>query len=206
VRTIETGSHTEYTAVGHVTNLAVRMQTAAPAGSSAASEATQRLREGYFTFRDLGRTEVKGLNEPINVYEVVSAGRCAVTSSWRRGAGSRGSSDASVRWRCSPARWFRPDWPSADCCRGWRGGRWQVAPDVRRRGFSVKGGTRSTQASGDRAHLRQPVLHRRDGPVVVRAGNLCTRWSGEIGAPFFTGASAGHRAGDARLAHRPAAD
>ena len=55
VRTIETGGHTEYTPVGHVTNLAARMQTAAPAGSIAASEATQRLCEGYFDFRDLGR-------------------------------------------------------------------------------------------------------------------------------------------------------
>ena len=36
VRTIETGGHTEYTPVGHVTNLAARMQTAAPAGSIAA--------------------------------------------------------------------------------------------------------------------------------------------------------------------------
>jgi class 3 adenylate cyclase len=45
VRTIETGGHTEYTPVGHVTNLAARMQTAAPAGSIAASEATQRLCE-----------------------------------------------------------------------------------------------------------------------------------------------------------------
>jgi len=74
VRTIETGGHTEYTSVGHVTNLAARMQTVAPAGSIAASEATRRLCEGYFTFRDLGRTEVKGLSEPINVYEVVEAG------------------------------------------------------------------------------------------------------------------------------------
>ena len=48
VRTIETGGHTEYTPVGHVTNLAARMQTAAPEGSIAASEATQRLCEGYF--------------------------------------------------------------------------------------------------------------------------------------------------------------
>ena len=74
VRTIETGGHTEYTPVGHVTNLAARMQTAAPEGSIAASEVTWRLCEGYFTFRDLGRTEVKGLSEPINVYEVMGVG------------------------------------------------------------------------------------------------------------------------------------
>jgi class 3 adenylate cyclase/ribosomal protein L40E len=74
VRTIETGGHTEYTPVGHVTNLAARMQTAAPAGSIAASEATQRLCEGYFEFQPLGPTAVKGLNAPVEVYEVVGVG------------------------------------------------------------------------------------------------------------------------------------
>jgi class 3 adenylate cyclase/tetratricopeptide (TPR) repeat protein len=74
VRTIETGGHTEYTPVGHVTNLAARMQTAAPPGSIAASEATQRLCEGYFEFRALGPTVVKGLNAPVEVYEVMRAG------------------------------------------------------------------------------------------------------------------------------------
>ncbi len=74
VRTIETGDHTEYTPVGHVANLAARMQTAAPAGSIAASEATQRLCEGYFEFRALGPTAVKGLSAPIEVYEVVRVG------------------------------------------------------------------------------------------------------------------------------------
>src|SRR5262249_25624180 len=48
MRTIQTGGHTEYTPVGRVTNLAARMQTAAPTGSIAASEATRRLCEGYF--------------------------------------------------------------------------------------------------------------------------------------------------------------
>ena len=74
VRSIQVGGHTEYTPVGHVTNLAARMQTAAPAGSIAASEATQRLCEGYFEFRALGPTAVKGLNAPVEVYEVVRAG------------------------------------------------------------------------------------------------------------------------------------
>src|SRR6266849_4913956 len=69
VRTIETGGHTEYTPVGHVTNLAARMQTVAPAGSIAASEVTQRLCEGYFTSRDLGQTEVKGISEAVRVHE-----------------------------------------------------------------------------------------------------------------------------------------
>src|SRR5712671_611921 len=74
VRTIETGGHTEYTPVGHVTNLAARMQTTAPASSIAASEATRRLCEGYFEFRALGSTAVKGLDAPVEVYEVVRVG------------------------------------------------------------------------------------------------------------------------------------
>jgi len=74
VRSIQVGGHTEYTPVGHVTNLAARMQTAAPADSIAASEATQRLCEGYFEFRALGPTAVKGMNAPVEVYEVVRVG------------------------------------------------------------------------------------------------------------------------------------
>jgi class 3 adenylate cyclase len=74
VRSIQVGRHTEYTPVGHVTNLAARMQTLASAGSIAASEAKQRLCEGYFEFRTLGPTAVKGLDQPVEVYEVVSAG------------------------------------------------------------------------------------------------------------------------------------
>jgi class 3 adenylate cyclase/predicted ATPase len=75
VRTIETGDHTEYTPVGHVANLAARMQTVAPVGSIAASETTRRLCEGYFTFRDLGQTELKGISEAVRVHEVTGLGR-----------------------------------------------------------------------------------------------------------------------------------
>jgi class 3 adenylate cyclase len=56
VRTIETGGHTEYTPVGHVTNLAARMQTAAPTGRIAISEETRdRWLVGEWERRALGR-------------------------------------------------------------------------------------------------------------------------------------------------------
>ncbi len=74
LRMIHTGGHTEYSPVGHAANLAARMQTVAPTGSIVISEDTRRLVEGYFELRDLGPTEVKGISEPINVYEVVGAG------------------------------------------------------------------------------------------------------------------------------------
>src|SRR5713226_7953888 len=74
LRMIHTGGHTEYTPVGHAANLAARMQTVAPAGGIVISEDTRHLVEGYFELRDLGPTEVKGISEPINVYEVVGVG------------------------------------------------------------------------------------------------------------------------------------
>jgi class 3 adenylate cyclase/tetratricopeptide (TPR) repeat protein len=75
VRSIQTGAgQTEYTPIGHTTNLASRMQTAAPVGSIAVSENTRRLCEGYFILKPLGATKVKGVSEPVNVYEVTGLG------------------------------------------------------------------------------------------------------------------------------------
>ena len=74
MRTIQTGGHPEYTPVGHVTNLAARMQTVAAAGGIVISEDTRRLVEGYFELRAMGPTVVKGVNAPVNVYEVLGAG------------------------------------------------------------------------------------------------------------------------------------
>jgi len=50
------------------------MQALAPTGSIAVSENTRRLVEGYFLLKPLGPTRVKGLSEPINVYEVTGIG------------------------------------------------------------------------------------------------------------------------------------
>jgi class 3 adenylate cyclase/predicted ATPase len=75
VRSIQTGAgQVEYTPIGHTTNLASRMQTAAPVGSIAVSEATRKLCEGYFILKPLGATKVKGISEPVNVYEVTGLG------------------------------------------------------------------------------------------------------------------------------------
>jgi class 3 adenylate cyclase len=75
VRSLATGDgHAEYTPIGHSTSLAARMQALAPTGSIAAADATRRLCEGYFTFRPLGPTRVKGVTGAINVYEVTGLG------------------------------------------------------------------------------------------------------------------------------------
>ncbi len=75
VRSIQTGvGQIEYTPIGHTTNLASRMQTAAPVGSIAVSEQVRKLCEGYFLFNGLGPTKVKGVSEPVKVYEVTGLG------------------------------------------------------------------------------------------------------------------------------------
>jgi class 3 adenylate cyclase len=75
VRSIKTGdAPTEYTPIGHSTSLASRMQTMAPTGSIAVTETTQKLCTGYFAFKPLGPTKVKGVSEPVNVYQVTGLG------------------------------------------------------------------------------------------------------------------------------------
>jgi predicted ATPase len=50
------------------------MQVLAPIGSIAATEQVRKLCEGYFLFNGLGPTKVKGVSEPVNVYEVTGLG------------------------------------------------------------------------------------------------------------------------------------
>ncbi len=75
VRSITTGAgQVEYTPIGHTTNLASRMQTLANPGSTVIAESTRKLVEGYFALKPLGTSQIKGLAEPVNVYEVTGLG------------------------------------------------------------------------------------------------------------------------------------
>src|SRR5262249_42682587 len=90
VRALNTRSgHAEYPPIGHTTNLAARMQIAAPVGSIAVTETTRSLTEDYFALKPLGATRVKGLNEPVNVYEVTGLGplRTRLQRAAKRGSG-----------------------------------------------------------------------------------------------------------------------
>jgi len=66
--------HTDYVPVGHSTNLAARMEQLAIPGSILVTASTHRLTEGYFAFKDLGKTQVKGVEDPLHVYDVLGAG------------------------------------------------------------------------------------------------------------------------------------
>jgi class 3 adenylate cyclase/tetratricopeptide (TPR) repeat protein len=60
----------DYTAVGNTTNLAARLQALAEPGTIRISEATYRAALPHFAFRALGKHTLKGIVEPVEVYEV----------------------------------------------------------------------------------------------------------------------------------------
>ncbi|WP_223543133.1 adenylate/guanylate cyclase domain-containing protein [Pseudomonas sp. GL-B-12] len=75
VRSIRTDNlHTDYDPVGHTIHIASRMEGIAAPSSILVSESTHKLAEGYFEFRTLGATQVKGIPEPLFVYEVQGLG------------------------------------------------------------------------------------------------------------------------------------
>ncbi|HZY58115.1 MAG TPA: AAA family ATPase, partial [Candidatus Binataceae bacterium] len=75
VRSIATGAaHAEYTPIGHTANLAARLQALARTGSVVVSENTRRLVEGYFQLKALTPAQLKGISEPVGVFEVTGLG------------------------------------------------------------------------------------------------------------------------------------
>jgi len=74
VRSIGSDLHMDYTAVGQTTHLAARMEQMAMPGSILLTADALRLAEGYVVVKPLGPRPVKGLDAPIEVYEVVGGG------------------------------------------------------------------------------------------------------------------------------------
>jgi len=66
--------HTDYDPVGHTIHIASRMEGMARPASVLVSASTYKLAEGYFEFKALGTTQVKGVREPLDVYEVQGLG------------------------------------------------------------------------------------------------------------------------------------
>jgi class 3 adenylate cyclase/tetratricopeptide (TPR) repeat protein len=73
VRAIGSDLHMDYTAVGQTTHLAARMEQFADPGSILLSPATFELTEGFVEVKSLGPVPVKGLPEPVEVYELTGA-------------------------------------------------------------------------------------------------------------------------------------
>jgi class 3 adenylate cyclase/tetratricopeptide (TPR) repeat protein len=74
VRSIGNDLRMEYTAVGQTTNVASRMEQLAVPGSIVISSATLELVEGFVQVKPLGPLSIKGLDAPLEVFEVTGAG------------------------------------------------------------------------------------------------------------------------------------
>jgi len=64
----------DYTAQGHTVGLAQRMEALASGGSIYLSEHTAKLARLYFALEDLDEFTLKGVAEPLHVYELTGAG------------------------------------------------------------------------------------------------------------------------------------
>jgi class 3 adenylate cyclase/tetratricopeptide (TPR) repeat protein len=73
VRAISNDLQLDYSAIGQTTHLAARMEQMAMPGSILLTPAVLRLVEGYVSVRPLGPVPVKGLDAPVDVYELVGA-------------------------------------------------------------------------------------------------------------------------------------
>ncbi|OFW30628.1 MAG: hypothetical protein A3H97_05785, partial [Acidobacteria bacterium RIFCSPLOWO2_02_FULL_65_29] len=74
VRSIGSDLRMDYTAVGQTTHLAARMEQLAVPGTTRLTAGTLGLAEGYVEVKPLGPVPVKGLSDPVEVYELTGAG------------------------------------------------------------------------------------------------------------------------------------
>jgi hypothetical protein len=74
VRAIGGDLRMDYTAVGQTTHLAARMEQLPTPGTIRLTADTLRLAEGYIEVKPLGPVPVKGLEMPVDVYEMVGTG------------------------------------------------------------------------------------------------------------------------------------
>ncbi len=74
VRAIGSDLQMDYTAVGQTTHLAARVEQLAAPGSILLAPMTLQLAEGYIQVTSRGPVPVKGLADPIEVYEIVGPG------------------------------------------------------------------------------------------------------------------------------------
>jgi class 3 adenylate cyclase/tetratricopeptide (TPR) repeat protein len=75
VRAISSDLHMDYTAVGQTTHLASRMEQLAEPDRILLTAQTHLLTEGYVDVSPRGAVAIKGLPNPVEVYELVSASR-----------------------------------------------------------------------------------------------------------------------------------
>ncbi|MFI4986193.1 MAG: adenylate/guanylate cyclase domain-containing protein, partial [Alphaproteobacteria bacterium] len=72
VRSVGNDLSLEYDAVGFTVHLAARMEQTAAPGTACLSPSTRKLASGFIEVRSLGARDVKGMTEPVEVFELVA--------------------------------------------------------------------------------------------------------------------------------------
>ena len=132
VRTIGNDLHMDYSAVGQTTHLAARMEQLATPGTIRLLAATLRLVEGLVHVNALGQFPVKGLADPVEVFELVGVStvrrrlQAIAALGLTQPSGGRRSWSSYSRCRSEPGHGVRPG-------RGGRrgGGCGEVTPGLR---------------------------------------------------------------------------
>jgi class 3 adenylate cyclase/tetratricopeptide (TPR) repeat protein len=73
VRSIDNDLNIDYSALGHTTHLAARMQELSGPGEALMTASTLRQVEGFIQIQPLGPVPVKGVSQPVEVYSVIGA-------------------------------------------------------------------------------------------------------------------------------------
>ena len=73
VRSIDNDLNLDYSALGHTTHLAARMQELAGGGTLLMTASTLREVEGFVEVNSLGPVQVKGLSRPVEAFEITGA-------------------------------------------------------------------------------------------------------------------------------------
>jgi class 3 adenylate cyclase/tetratricopeptide (TPR) repeat protein len=73
VRSISNDLNVDYSALGHTTHMAARMQELAAGGITLITASTLRQVEGFVQVKSVGAVPVKGVSRPVETFEVVAA-------------------------------------------------------------------------------------------------------------------------------------
>src|SRR5215471_8661883 len=73
VRSISNDLNLDYSALGHTTHMAARMQELAAGGKILMTAATLRQTEGFVQVKSVGAVQVKGVSQRVEAFEVVAA-------------------------------------------------------------------------------------------------------------------------------------
>ena len=69
VRSISNDLNVDYSALGHTTHMAARMQELAAGGTTLMTASTLRQVEGFVQVKSVGAVQVKGVSRPVEAFE-----------------------------------------------------------------------------------------------------------------------------------------